>query len=420
MHTEFRYGGLKYLSFILIDIVCLTVSNLLALFLYTGVKDLSYSIRIHMTVMTIMITIDIFVTVIFSSLRRVLRWKKERELYESARHVFYCLIILGVVLFVTKTGAEFSRVVVLIAYAIDYLLICFFRTSWRFILHRVIKKEQKKNRPTVILITTDGFLEEGLDRLRELNLDIKYLFILENIHKEEVEGVPVIKDIKEVASAICWDMIERIYVYGLDHQMVPNYLVRACKEMKLEFELVDFNYRVIDIKTIHHEDSKYGALSILEGKRDIPFPIRRAYWITETEANLHRGFHAHKLNCQLLYCPYGSIDIILDDGEKRETVTLDRPEKGLILMPGLWREMVWNQSGSVLCVLASEYYDAKEYIRDYKEFLSYSKNYRAVAVEKKGGKSAIKKEEVANKHECSICNISSDGERTGIRAESRV
>lgn len=103
------------------------------------------------------------------------------------------------------------------------------------------------------------------------------------------------------------------------------------------------------------------------------------YWITETEADLHRGFHAHKLNCQLLYCPYGEIDIILDDGQNRTTVTLDEPGKGLLLMPGLWREMIWRHSGSVLCVLASEYYDADEYIRNYDEFIEYNKNYRESA-----------------------------------------
>ena len=81
-------------------------------------------------------------------------------------------------------------------------------------------------------------------------------------------------------------------------------------------------------------------------------------------------------NCQLLFCPYGVIDLILDDGITRNTVTLDRPDKCLLLMPGIWREMVWKQSGSVLCVLASGYYDPKEYIRNYDEFLKYSSKYR--------------------------------------------
>lgn len=130
-------------------------------------------------------------------------------------------------------------------------------------------------------------------------------------------------------------------------------------------------YDILDIKSTHYDNEKAGGLSFFEAERDVPFPVRRVYWIYDAEKNTHRGFHAHTLNWQLLFCPYGSIDIILDDGECRETVTLDAPSKGLILHPGLWREMIWNQDGSVLCVAASEYYDPDEYIRDYEEFLAY-------------------------------------------------
>ena len=228
-------------------------------------------------------------------------------------------------------------------------------------------------------MTTDRFVDEGLEELAKLNIDVRNIYLLKNLKKDTIRDIPVIKTWEEAAAAICWKWIDKVYIYGLDHQMVPVYLVKACKDMGLTFDLIDFNYRVIDVTTIHNEDPKYGALSFLEGKRDIPFPIRRVYWITETEADLHRGFHAHKLNCQLLYCPYGKIDIILDDGQQKTTVTLDRPGKGLILMPGLWREMVWQQSGSVLCVLASEYYDAQEYIRNYDEFIAYNKKYRESA-----------------------------------------
>lgn len=374
MHTEFRYGRLKYLSFVMIDIACLFLANLISFYFYAGIKHLPYSFDRHYNVMMAMVAIDAGVTIVFSTLRRVLRWKKERELYESARHVFYSLVILGVYLFLTKSGSDYSRVIVLTAYAIDYALIWLGRTAWRFLLLRL---HRKTKRPTVLLLTTDGFVRDGIESLREIGCDVKYLYLLKNLQKKEIDGIPVIDDIKEAASVLCWEMIDRIYIFGLDHQMVPAYLVQACKEMNLEFELVDFNYRVIDVKTVQNKDPRFGALSFLEGKRDIPFPIRRAYWITETEADLHRGFHAHKLNCQLLFCPHGCIDIIVDDGDNKRTVTLDKPGKGLILMPGLWREMVWRESGSVLCVLASEYYDEQEYIRDYNEFLAYCQKYRA-------------------------------------------
>ncbi len=373
MHTELKYGKFLYLSFIFIDIASLILANWLSLEINLGSRNIVYTFNNHYSVVLVMIIIDVIVTLVFSTLRRALRWRKRRELYESARHVVYCFIILGIYLFLTKSGAGYSRAVVLMAYSYDYVFICGGRTAWRFIYSRIRKKPEK---PVVLLMTTDRFMDEGIERLQELDYDVRFLYLLMNIGKSNISGIPVIKDVKEVASVLCWKMIDKVFIYGLDHQMVPDYLVNACKEMKLDFELVDFNYRVIDVKTIQNEDSKYGALSFLEGKRDIPFPIRRVYWITETEADLHRGFHAHKLNCQLLYCPYGEIDIILDDGEKKTTVTLDKPDKGLMLMPGLWREMVWKKTGSVLCVLASEYYDAQEYIRNYDDFINYSKKYR--------------------------------------------
>lgn len=133
------------------------------------------------------------------------------------------------------------------------------------------------------------------------------------------------------------------------------------------------NYRVIQLKTVWNEDPKLGGLSFVESERDIPFAIKRIYCIFKTEENQHRGFHAHKKNWQLLFCPYGVIDIILTDGDVEETITLDNPSKGLVLKPGLWREMIWRHDDSVLCVAASEYYDPNEYIRNYDEYLSYRK-----------------------------------------------
>lgn len=132
-------------------------------------------------------------------------------------------------------------------------------------------------------------------------------------------------------------------------------------------------YDVITMNTRMNPDAAMGGLTFIEAERDIPFPIRRMYCIFKVAANQHRGFHAHTKNWQLLHCPHGSIDIILDDGEEKETVVLDDPSKGLILHPGLWREMVWNQDDSVLCVAASEYYDPDEYIRDYDTFLNFVK-----------------------------------------------
>lgn len=128
--------------------------------------------------------------------------------------------------------------------------------------------------------------------------------------------------------------------------------------------------KIINIKTLGTE--RFGKLSFAESKRDVPFDIKRIYYITMVDEGIKRGFHAHKNLKQLIFCPYGTIFILLDDGTKKEEIMLDNPSIGILLEKPLWREMVWIESNSVLCVLASDYYDENDYIRDYQQFLNYT------------------------------------------------
>lgn len=129
------------------------------------------------------------------------------------------------------------------------------------------------------------------------------------------------------------------------------------------------NFSLLTIKTI---DSGYaGKLSFFEGTCDVPFEIKRIYYIHGVPSGSQRGGHAHKALQQILFCPYGKIEIILDDTKERTSVMLDSADKGLIIGPGLWREMIWHEENAVLCVAASEYYDEKDYIRNYEDFLRY-------------------------------------------------
>lgn len=118
----------------------------------------------------------------------------------------------------------------------------------------------------------------------------------------------------------------------------------------------------------------HGALSFVEGMRDIPFEIKRVYYIHSEKAGAHRGCHAHKTLNQFLFCPSGSVLILLDDGNNKTEVLLDDPAKGLLLPQRCWHEMIWNEDHSVLCVLASDYYDESDYIRDYDAFLAFVKD----------------------------------------------
>lgn len=119
-----------------------------------------------------------------------------------------------------------------------------------------------------------------------------------------------------------------------------------------------------------HGDER-GQLVALEECRDIPFEIKRVYYLYDTGENIRRGFHAHKNLKQILVCVKGSCKILLDNGKEKETVLLDKPYEGLYVTSNMWREMYDFSSDAVLLVLASELYNEDDYIRDYNEFLKY-------------------------------------------------
>lgn len=127
--------------------------------------------------------------------------------------------------------------------------------------------------------------------------------------------------------------------------------------------------KLIDLKTI--STPNLGSLSFFEADHDIPFPIKRIYYIHGVAKNIQRGAHAHKQLKQLLFCPYGSVKILMDDGHHKAEVVMDDPSKGLIITPCVWRDMLWLVENSVLCVAASDYYDEGDYIRDYNEFITW-------------------------------------------------
>ena len=113
-----------------------------------------------------------------------------------------------------------------------------------------------------------------------------------------------------------------------------------------------------------------GYLSVVEGEVDIPFEIKRIYYLYMVpEAS--RGAHAHKQLQQLMIATSGSVHVTLDDGRDKKTFVLDKPWKGLLVMPGLWRTLTDFSGGAVCMVLASARYDSEDYIRDYDDFLKY-------------------------------------------------
>lgn len=127
--------------------------------------------------------------------------------------------------------------------------------------------------------------------------------------------------------------------------------------------------KIIDIR--RYSDTR-GYLSVVENGIDIPFDIKRIYYLYMVP-EVARGAHAHKELQQLLIATSGSVEVIMDDGREKKSFMLDRPWKGLLIPAGLWRDLENFSGGAVLMCLASEKYDAEDYIRDYNEFLKYKK-----------------------------------------------
>lgn len=121
-----------------------------------------------------------------------------------------------------------------------------------------------------------------------------------------------------------------------------------------------------------HGDDR-GNLVSLEEYNDIPFEIKRVYYMYDTKEGVHRGFHAHKSLEQILICIHGSCKILLDNGKEKKVVSLERPYEGLYVSNNMWREMYDFSPDAVLMVLASEVYNEEDYIRDYDAFLQMVK-----------------------------------------------
>lgn len=122
-----------------------------------------------------------------------------------------------------------------------------------------------------------------------------------------------------------------------------------------------------------HGDER-GQLIALEEVKDIPFDIKRVYYMYDTKEGVRRGFHAHKSLEQILICIHGTCKILLDNGEEKKVVPLKKPYEGLYISNDMWREMYDFSPDAVLLVLASQVYDESDYIRNYDEFLEFVKN----------------------------------------------
>lgn len=131
--------------------------------------------------------------------------------------------------------------------------------------------------------------------------------------------------------------------------------------------------QIVKYQFQQHGDSR-GQLISLEEYNDIPFKIKRVYYMYDTSEGVTRGCHAHKSLEQILICIHGSCKILLDNGVEKKIVYLEKPYEGLYVPNSMWREMYDFSEDAVLMCLASEVYNENDYIRDYEEFLEFVKD----------------------------------------------
>ncbi|MBR3074763.1 MAG: WxcM-like domain-containing protein [Bacteroidales bacterium] len=136
-------------------------------------------------------------------------------------------------------------------------------------------------------------------------------------------------------------------------------------------------YSVDDCSVIEldqHRSEQKGSLTVVENGITLPFDVKRVYYLYDVPGGESRGSHAHRDLFQLIVAASGSFNVTLSDGKAKKSFFLNHPYQGLLVAPGMWRDLFDFSSGAVCMVLASDVYKEEDYIRDYNEFLEFRRN----------------------------------------------
>lgn len=132
-----------------------------------------------------------------------------------------------------------------------------------------------------------------------------------------------------------------------------------------------YDCTIVELPQVHNEA---GNITAIENNKNIPFDIKRIYYLYDIPGGEDRGAHGHKKLQQFIIAASGSFDVTIDDGINKRTFNLNHPNRALHLVSGMWRELSNFSSGAICLVLASEKYEDDDYIREYKNFLEFKKN----------------------------------------------
>lgn len=179
-----------------------------------------------------------------------------------------------------------------------------------------------------------------------------------------------------IAASSHYDPTEGIRDYDTFLQVADSLINDTTKQQDIHYPAIKGKYNVYDCNIIeldkHHSDSR-GNISVVENGDTVPFDVKRLYYLYDVPGGVSRGGHAHKELSQFIIAASGCFTVTLDDGKVKRAFTLNRPYQGLLVKPGVWRNLDDFSSGSVCLVLASDKYDESDYIREYENFLEYRK-----------------------------------------------
>lgn len=152
----------------------------------------------------------------------------------------------------------------------------------------------------------------------------------------------------------------------------PNETLRSMRRDKSLNDVKKYSVNDCEIVELdRHHSSRKGDISVVENGKEVPFDVKRIYYLYDVPGGADRGGHAHKDLYQLIVAASGAFTVVLDDGTNKKAYTLNRPYQGLLVKPGIWRTLTDFSSGSICMVLASELYDEGDYIREYDAYLIY-------------------------------------------------
>ena len=159
-----------------------------------------------------------------------------------------------------------------------------------------------------------------------------------------------------------------------DASAMPNEPLRSMSRDKSLNDVKKYNVEDCGIIELdRHHSQRKGDISVVENGKEVPFDVKRIYYLYDVPGGADRGGHAHKELYQLIIAASGSFTVTLDDGTNKKAFTLNRPYQGLLVKSGIWRTLTDFSGGSICVVLASEKYDEADYIREYVDFVRYRK-----------------------------------------------